>query len=208
MFNWLMPKEISFFDYFERHAAVTIAAAKELVELVNNPIDIHLSAARVKDLEHQGDNETHQCVEALHKTFITPLEREDIFKLISRMDDVLDCIDDAVRCISLYKITHMPQFAPQLADLVLKSTKEVEKAVKSLKNLKNSNEIKAFCLTINHIENESDLVLAKAVVDLFENEKDVKLLIKWKEIYEKMEEAVDDCEDVANIIDGIILEYL
>jgi uncharacterized protein Yka (UPF0111/DUF47 family) len=162
---------------------------------------------RIKELEHRADILTHHCVEALHKIFITPIDREDIYRLISHQDDVIDCIDGAARRIAIYKIVDMPPEAKQLADTVLASTEYVQEAVAGLRNLKNAADIQRCCFQINKVENEADILLSKVLGALFESEKDLRLLIKWKEIYEAMEGATDRCEDVANIIDGIILEH-
>lgn len=208
MLNWLFPREFKFYDLFDKHAEAIVAAAKELRILLRGGADIHLIAVRIKDLEHQGDQITHQCMDALHKVFITPLDRDDIHNLMCRMDDVLDCIDGAARCIAIYKIKEMPPEAMQLAEIVVHSTEYVQQAVKGLRDLKKAPEVQQFCFKINKAENEADVFLSKTIGALFEKEPDTRLLIKWKEIYEKMEEATDMCEDVADIIDGIILELL
>lgn len=208
MFSWLFPREVKFFDFFDKHAEVIVAAAKELRKLLSGGADIPLSVVRIKDLEHQADRITHQCIDSLHKVFITPLDREDIHNLIGRMDDIIDCLDGAARCVAIYKINEMTPEALQLAEVVVQSVEYVQSAVKGLRDLKNAPEIQKYCLKINKSENEADVLLSKTIGSLFEKEKDTRQLIKWKEIYEKMEQATDRCEDVANIIDGIILELV
>ncbi len=208
MLNWLFPREVKFFDLFDKHAETIVAAAKELRTLVSDGADIPLSVVRIKDLEHKADKITHQCIDSLHKVFITPLDRDDIHNLIGRMDDIVDCLDGAARCIAIYKIKEMPKDALQLIQVVVLATEYVQKAVKGLRDLKNAPEIQQYCFKINQAENEADVILSKAIGTLFEKEPDTRLLIKWKEIYEKMEQATDRCEDVANIIDGIILELV
>jgi len=205
MFGKLLPRETSFFDYFEKHAALIVKGAQELIALmINNDL---LKASQIKDIEHEADTITHQCVEALHKTFITPIEREDIHRLISRMDDIIDYIDDAADRLFLYKIQIIKPEAKELTQVLLNATLEVEQAVKGLRHLDKDEAIRKRCININCLENEADSVFRRAVVCLFEEEKDTRTLIKWKEIYEDLESAADRCEDVANIIEGVILEY-
>ena len=207
MFSWLLPKEGKFFDLFDQHAELTVKAAKELFYLVSGQADIPLTVERIKELEHQADNVTHQCIELLHKIFITPIDREDIYALISNMDDIIDCVDGAARRVAIYKIKEMHPEAAKFAHIVVQSAEYVQRAVKGLRNLKNAPEIQNICYEINKFEYEADIYLSKVIGDLFEDEKDLRTLIKWKEIYESMEEATDRCEDVANVLDGIILEH-
>lgn len=208
MFDWLFPKEIKFYEYFDKHAAITLEAARELLHIIKESSDITASVAKIKDLEHKADKVTYNCIESLHKIFITPIDRQEIHKLISSMDDIIDSIDVAARCIATYKITTMKPEAVDLMEVVVKAVKEVQAAVSGLKNVKNAPEIKQHCILVNRAEYDADVLLSKLVGELFENEKDTRTLIKWKEIYEKMEQATDCCEDVANIVDGIILEQL
>ncbi|HXF29383.1 MAG TPA: DUF47 family protein, partial [Chlamydiales bacterium] len=200
MFRWLLPKEFCFFTFFKDHAAVCEKAAMEFAAGSNY--------ATIKELEHQADDITHKCKEALHKTFITPIDRDDIFKLISTMDDIIDNIDTAASRLSLYKIQEPTAEFRLLTHLLEQATKKVSLAVCALPHLKNSAPILQNCIEINSIENEADWVFNEALVNLFNNfSHDPCLVFKWKEIYEIVEEAVDRCEDVANIVEGIILEY-
>lgn len=207
MFGRLLPRETSFFDFFEQHAAMTVQGAQEFLSLATTGANVFAKAKRIKEIEHECDTITHHCVEALHKTFITPIERDDIYRLISKMDDIMDYVEAAAERIALYKLSQMTAEVRDLADVLLRSTQEIEATVKLLRNMENAAEISRKCIDINRLENESDSILRAAVARLFDEEQDTKMIIKWKEIYENLENATDRCEDVANIIEGVVLEH-
>ena len=207
MFGRFLPKETSFFDFFEQHAALTVEGTKEFLSLVTTGANIETKAKRVSDIEHETDVITHRCVEALHKTFITPIDRDNLHRLITRMDDVMDFVEAAAERIALYELTVMTQDVRDLADVLVRAAQQVELATKGLRNLKDPQSILKQCIDINRLENESDQILRRAVARLFKEEKDPIMVIKWKEVYENLENAADRCEDVANIIEGVILEH-
>ena len=207
MFGRFLPQETSFFDFFEQHAALTVEGTKEFLSLVTTGANIETKAKRVSDIEHETDVITHRCVEALHKTFITPIDRDNIHRLITRMDDVMDFVEAAAERIALYELTVMTQDVRDLADVLVRAAQQVELATKGLRNLKDPQSILKQCIDINRLENESDQILRRAVARLFKEEKDPIMVIKWKEVYENLENAADRCEDVANIIEGVILEH-
>jgi predicted phosphate transport protein (TIGR00153 family) len=196
-----------FFDLFEQHASCTREAAGLLAAMVEGGADAGAQAERVKRVEHQGDEITHRLMEHLHQTFITPLDRADIHRLISRLDDVLDLIYSCAERIWLYDITTIEPAARDLAAVLLGTVDEVGGAVRGLRDLKDRETLVAHCTEINRLENEGDRVLRQAVADLFRGNKDPIHVIKWKEIYEYLENAIDRCEDVANVIEGVALEY-
>jgi len=206
MFGRLLPKETSFFDFFDRHAALSEEGAKEFRKLVEVGSSVVSCAKRIKEIEHEADTVTHRCVEALHRTFITPIERDDIYRLISRMDDVLDYVEAAAERISLYEITVMTPEVRELAQVLCKATEKVAVALKGLRDMKNAEPISQACVDVNRLENEGDAILRIAVARLFREETNAIMVIKWKEIYESLESATDRCEDVANIVEGIVLE--
>ena len=206
MLSKLLPREESFFDIFEEHAKVTLECAREFAGIAAHFDQLATRAETIKALEHQADSITHHCVEALHKTFITPLERDDIFRLISGMDDVVDYIDAAADCLTVYKIKEMLPEAKELATVIVNSVLEIEKAVKGLRNMDNIDKIRSNCAEINRLENLGDQLLRQGVGKLFEEQSDVRMIIKWKEILEYLENATDRCEDVANILEGVMLE--
>lgn len=207
MFGRFLPKEKSFFDFFEQHARLTVQGTSELIALVADGKNVEAKARRIADIEHETDVITHRCVEALHKTFITPIDRDSIHRLITRMDDIMDYVEAAAERIALYELTTMTQDVRDLADVLHRAAVEVEQACKHLRDLKNPTKILQLSIDINRLENEGDAILRRAVARLFREEKDPILVIKWKEIYENLEMATDRCEDVANIIEGVVLEH-
>jgi predicted phosphate transport protein (TIGR00153 family) len=207
MFGRFLPRETSFFDFFEQHAQLTIEGTKEFLSLVTTGANVAAKCRRISDIEHETDTITHRCVEALHKTFITPIDRDSIHRLITRMDDVMDYVEAAAERIELYELTVMTADVRDLADALHRAAMQVEAAVRGLRELKNSQATLKLCIDINRLENEADAILRRAVARLFKEEKDPIMVIKWKEVYENLENATDRCEDVANIIEGVILEH-
>jgi len=207
MFGRFLPRETSFFDFFEQHAALTIEGTKEFLSMVTTGANIAAKCRRISDIEHETDTITHRCVEALHKTFITPIDRDSIHRLITRMDDVMDYVEAAAERIELYEITSMTSDVRDMADVLLRSAQQVELAIRGLRQLQNTQQTLKLCIDINRLENEADAILRRSVARLFKEEKDPIMVIKWKEIYENLENASDRCEDVANIIEGVILEH-
>jgi predicted phosphate transport protein (TIGR00153 family) len=203
----LLPRETTFFDFFEQHAALTIEGTKEFLSMVTTGANIAAKCRRISDIEHETDTITHRCVEALHKTFITPIDRDQIHRLITRMDDIMDYVEAAAERIELYELTTMTGDVRDLADALHRAAQQVEGAVRGLRTLKEPQATLKLCIDINRLENETDAILRRSVARLFKDEKDPILVIKWKEIYENLESAADRCEDVANIIEGVILEH-
>jgi len=203
----LLPRETRFFDLFEQHAALTVVGCKEFLALVSTGANVPAKALRIKEIEEETDQITHQCVEALHKTFITPIERDDIHRLITRMDDVMDFVEAASERIALYEITEMPSEVKDLADVLMRAAGEIVHAVAGLRELNHAWKVLQACVDVNRLENEADAILRRAGARLFKEHKDDPIhVIKWKEIYETLETATDRCEDVANTIEGIVLE--
>jgi predicted phosphate transport protein (TIGR00153 family) len=207
MLRRLLPREEDFFGLFERHVALTVEGAREMQRLVQGGQNVRVLAARIKEIEHETDVITHACVERLHKTFITPFDRDDIHRLITRMDDVMDYIESAAIAVMLYELTEMTAPARELADVLLRSTEAVAIAVGGLRHVKQSEGILKACIEVNRLENEGDEILRNALASLFRETKDPLLVLKWKEVYEALENATDRCEDVANIIEGVVLEH-
>jgi predicted phosphate transport protein (TIGR00153 family) len=204
MLKHLLPKEHAFFNNFEEHISLVILACEEFIKLAKPGADIVECAKRIETLEHQTDEITHRCIEALHMTFITPIERTDIQVLIKRLDDIIDSIDGSASRILLYEIKEVRGEAAQLAEVLLKATREIEAALKALRSKKNADLIRQKCIRIYDFENRGDEILQSALIRLFK-ESDPVLIIKWKEIFERLEIAVDRCEDVANTIEGIVI---
>jgi predicted phosphate transport protein (TIGR00153 family) len=207
MFGRFLPRETSFFDFFEQHAALTIEGTKEFLSMVTTGANVAAKCRRISDIEHETDTITHRCVEALHKTFITPIDRDSIHRLITRMDDVMDYVEAAAERIELYEISTMTSDVRDLSDVLHRSAQQVEAAIRELRTLKDTQHTLKLCIDINRLENEADAILRRSVARLFKEERDPIMVIKWKEIYENLENASDRCEDVANIIEGVILEH-
>ena len=207
MFGRLMPRETSFFDFFERHAALTIEGTREFLAVAQGTRPLGPGAKRIKEIEHETDVITHGCVEALHMTFITPIDRNDIYRLITRMDDIMDFMEAASERLALYELEVMRPEIAEMALILVKAAEAMAEALKGLRDMKNAPAILAKCIEINRLENEADAVLRAAVAKLFKEETNPITVIKWKEIFEALEEATDRAEDVANIIEGVILEH-
>ncbi len=206
MFRRMLPRKVCFFDYFEQLAVMIIQACEAFRDLTEGKTDNVEQAGRIKDIEHQADNLTHKCIEEINKTFITPIDRVDIHSLIKRLDDIIDSVDACASRIMLYEITEMRPEAMQLADVLVKAAHELEVALKGLRNLKNAPVIEEKLIAIHQLENDGDTILRAALMRLFKEEDNAIQIIKWKEIFERLEKATDRCEDVANIIEKIVIE--
>jgi predicted phosphate transport protein (TIGR00153 family) len=201
-----MPTEGKFFDLFNQHAELCVKGAKEMVGLMSNFDDLENRVHAIESIEKQADKITYQTVDLLHKTFITPIDRDDIHKLITRQDDILDLLEDAAQTVSLYDLHSVTPEAKRLAELVLACAEKVKEAVSMLHNMDNARQIVSVCEEIDRLESDADHVMRAAMSKLFRDEPDVRNLIKMKAIYEILETVTDRCEDVANIIEGIIVE--
>jgi hypothetical protein len=206
MFGRLMPTEGKFFDLFNQHAELCVKGAKELLALMTHFDNLERRLHEVEVLEKQADKVTYMTIGILHKTFITPIDRDDIHRLITRMDDILDVMEDAAQTVSLYDIQVITPEATRLAELGLACTEKVKEAVGLLHNMNNSRQILEICEEIDRLESDADHVMHAALSKLFRDEPDVRNLIKLKAIYEFLESVTDRCEDVANIIEGIVVE--
>lgn len=206
MFGRLMPNEGKFFELFIQHGELCVKGAKEMVALMTNFDDLENRVHAIESVEKQADKITYATLELLHKTFITPIDRDDIHKLITSMDDILDMLEDAAQTISLYDIKAITPEAKRLAELCLACTERVKTAVGLLHNMDNTAQILAVCEEIDRFESDADHVMRAAMSKLFRDEPDVRNLIKLKAIYEILETVTDRCEDVANIIEAIIVE--
>ena len=201
-----LPRDERFYDLFEASVKKVLEGATQLEQLFKDFKEVPTRVKQIKDVEHEADLITHNTIEMLNRTFVTPLDREDIHNLISSLDDVLDYIDACAQRLNLYKIATTSEEALLLAVILVKSVREVEQAVYTLRRLKGTDTIMKNCIEINRLETEGDTVCRAAVAKLFEPENDPLEVIKWKEIYETLENAIDRCEDVANVLEGIALK--
>ena len=206
MFGRFMPQEGRFFDYFNEHAETIVEGSRELAALMSTFDNLERRAYLIETIEKKADKITHQTVELLHKTFITPLDRDAIHTLITTMDDILDLIEDVANTIFLYDIKAVTPEAQKLAEICVTCAEKVQAAVKLLPQSENAAEIMVLCEEIDKLESDADHVMRAAMAKLFREEPNVLNLIKMKEIYELLETVTDKCEDVANILEGIVVE--
>ncbi len=206
MFGRFMPQEGRFFDYFNEHAQTIVEGSRELAALMANFDDLERRAYSIETIEKKADKITHQTVELLHKTFITPLDRDAIHTLITTMDDILDLIEDVAHTIFLYDIKAVTPEAQKLAEICVACGEKVQAAVKLLPRSENAADVMVLCEEIDRLESDADHVMRAAMAKLFREEPNVLNIIKMKEVYELLETVTDKCEDVANILEGIIVE--
>ena len=209
IFQYFIPKDKKFFPLFEQDSSNLIKLGEKLVEAVNTEDLTRRSELfkDIEDLEHIGDEITHQIHLELSKNFITPFDREDIHHLASAIDDIADYIHGSASRMSLYKVTLITPPIKELAALVLEGCQELDKAIRELRDLKNIRTIADSCVRINSIENKADYVFDNAVGQLFEYEKDAVNLIKYKEVLSALETATDMCEDAANVLESILVKH-
>ena len=203
----LLPRDQRFFDLFTKVAGLNVEAAKALRDVFTEPLECRTYLVdAIKRLEHEADGITHELVTRLDKSFITPLDREDIHLLASRLDDVLDRIDGTARRIAIFRAETAPQGAAVLADVIYRATEQLLKAVKVLENGRAGVVIKA-CIEVKRLEEEGDSAYAEWLGRLFDEEKDPIALMKWKEIYDTLEKTLDQAEDVANVLESIAIKH-
>lgn len=206
MIKKFFPKETDFFGMFEKAALNLNRGATLLVEMMEDFSSSEAKAKAIHDVEQEGDMLTHEVMRRLNKTFLTPIDREDIHSLVSRLDDVLDLIWASADRATLFKVKESTPEAVELSKTILRTTEIITKALSNLKDKKYSY-IQEHCIEINRLENSADKIYREALAKLFMDVKDPILVIKWKDIYEHLEDASDTCEDVANILEGIVLKH-
>lgn len=202
-----IPQDGRFFILFEESAHNAVEVATKLKELLYDWTNVEDKIATIADLEHKGDNVTHHIAEQLHRTFVTPFDREDITMLSHTLDDVTDFIHSAADAMLLYRVSEPTQRAKELADVIVEITVEVERAVAILNKKLDQRQMLKHCVEINRLENVADRIYRSALAELFANATDVVYIMKWREIYEHMETATDRCEDVANVLEGVAIKY-
>lgn len=201
-----IPREEKFFDLFDELADKIEEGGILLTSMLANYDSFDQKLSKLKEIEHEADVITHRTYEKMHKTFLTPLDREDIYALVNKMDSILDMMEASAVRMSLYKIKKPAPAVLHQAKILNEAIIKVKMVVRALRNMKNASRILDACVEINTLENEGDMILRSTMATLFENEKDPIELMKWKEIFERFEEAMDVCEDVSNIVEGIVLK--
>lgn len=206
LFNFLKRDDNGFFQWFEDAASNTLLAAQALREMCynyNNPQDM---VNQLHEYEHRGDEIGHRIYEQLNKTFVTPLDREDIIHLYSAIDDMTDFIHSAADMMVVYKVEEVPPVAKELADCVVACAEEVARAVPHLRKRNELSTMLPSIIQINSLENKADELLRAGLVELFEHPQDVVHIIKWRDIYEEMEEATDRAEDISDVLRGLAIK--
>ena len=206
MLGRLMPREGKFFDLFNAHAERIVEGARELAAMMSRFDELDAHAQRIDGAERAADKITHETITLLHRTFITPFDREQIHGLITKMDDILDLIQDVAESIALYDLRAVTPEAKQLAEICQQSCDRVKSAVALLTNLKDPQAILKSCEEIDRLESDADRVMRGAMSKLFREENDLKQVMKLRVIYVLLESITDRCEDVANVIEGIVIE--
>jgi hypothetical protein len=189
---------------FKEMGIIITEGAELLREMLNNFDDPVGSQRRIKDVEHRGDQQTHDIIKKLNKSFITPFDREDIYALAAALDDILDLIDGSAQRIVMYNVEKPTPESKEMAFIILKGCQTIERALSHLGGT--FEHIAEHCVEVNALENEADRVCREAISRLFDEEKDPIQLIKWKEIYETLEKATDKCEDAANILESVVVK--
>lgn len=207
MVRSIIPRDEVFFDRFEKMCALIVEAAEKLDTMLRDGGPFEAAARRIKTIESEADEQAHRTIEQLHKTFVTPLDRQDILRLTVGLDDILDMTEAASRRMELYGPRRVMEEAMEMAGVLVESTKQVAEMVGLLRTLKKtSNRILELAIEIDRLENEADQVHHRALARMFREESDARELIKWKDILEHIELATDRCEDVSDIVEGIVLE--
>jgi len=199
----LIPREEKFYEMFEALAATGVRAAEELMRLFQEPVDAAAAARRLKTIEHEGDELTRGIIDKLNRSFVTPIDRGDVHALACGLDEIIDHVEVVAHKVSLYDFPAMRPEAAQVAEVIVAATREVEGAIKCLRKFPDA---LVHVREINRLEAEADFICRDALARLLNEEKDVIAIIKWKEIFEVMEGATDRCEDVADIVDGVVVK--
>jgi hypothetical protein len=203
----LIPREKKFFALFEQGTQNALKIAQQLKDMVHIWENVKERVGVINDLEHQGDAITHQIFEQLHRSVITPFDREDIALLAHSLDDVVDFIHAAADALFLYKVERPTHRAKEMVDILVQAVAEVEGAVSEIHDRIGRKQLLKRCVEINRLENMGDTVFRSAMAELFDDSQDFAGLIKWREIYKHMESVIDRCEDIANILEGVALKY-
>jgi predicted phosphate transport protein (TIGR00153 family) len=184
-----------------------VVAAGKLVDLFDNYTDVENKVRRLKDLEHEGDYITHEIIQSLHLTFVTPIDREDIAHLANSLDDVMDFMEAAAKMCFIYRIAKPTERARELASIILKISHSLNEVMPLLHHKEKFSQVLEQCVEINRLENEADVVHHEALAELFDDTPDVINIIKWREVYEHLESATDKAEDVANVLEAVVLKH-
>jgi predicted phosphate transport protein (TIGR00153 family) len=203
----LIPRNYRFFDLLHASAKNLVEAGEVLLDLMEHYQNVEMKVAHIRELEHKGDAITHEIMARLHKTFVTPIEREDIARLADRLDDVMDHVEEATAAMKIYEVSGPTTHSAEMADIVRLMTVKVEEAISRLPDHRRLRDILPYCVELNRLENAADDLLRRAMAELFHSKTAPAEIIKWRDIYRQLEAATDRCEDVANLLEGIVLRH-
>ncbi|QAA34282.1 DUF47 domain-containing protein [Clostridium manihotivorum] len=207
MFN-LSPKNDKFFDLFISFSEIINEAALALDDFVKSPSEANEKYEHLRDIEHKGDDKLHNILDEVNNSFITPIDREDIFIIGKALDDVVDYIEDTAARFMMYNVNEVNENALLISKNIVKASEELILLMKAFKNMKNTTEIKSKIVAVNVLENECDRIFRESMKTLFSGEtKEIKIII-WKDIYEALEYAIDSCEKLANVIEGVVTKHV
>lgn len=207
MLGKLLPRsKTDFFGLFARHARLTREAAGALRAQLDDLAHAEEHSNRIRGLEHEADALCQEAMENLHRTFITPIDRADLHALASRLDDITDHVESASQRLWLYRIRTATPELREMVEILCRATDAVRETVEALSGRRDGDRIRGLCRAVKDVEKQNDRLLRRATAKLFDEEQDAKTLIKWKEIYDSLESAIDGCEDVANVVEGVVLE--
>jgi predicted phosphate transport protein (TIGR00153 family) len=204
--SWLLPKEKYFFDMIEQQSKNVLQGVDALVIMLEHYNEIEKKRDTIKKIENEGDKMVHDIFSELNKTFITPIDREDITKLTSSLDDILDNLEAVSERLIIYEIKKPPKYMLEFAQILQKATQNVNEGIHLLRNFKDAKQIRGYCREVHTMENEGDILTRRAAAELF-TKKDPIEIIKIKELYDDLEAAIDRCEDVADVIGDILVKY-
>lgn len=206
MLSRLLPQRTEFFDLFSQHAACSVEGAHLLRDFLKSTVSAEEQARRIRKVEHQADEICQRTMEMLHRSFITPIDRTDIHRISTRLDDIMDHIEATSQRVWLYEVGQSTQEANEMTEHLISATTAVKAVVDALAARRDAPAIRKLCADVKAAEKENDRLLRRATARMFREEQDPKNLIKWKEIYDDIESAIDCCDDVANVVEGVVLE--
>ncbi|OBR94798.1 MULTISPECIES: DUF47 domain-containing protein [Clostridium] len=200
------PKEDKFYEFFVQTANIAYTEAKLLLDFLNNLENSEENLKKLKEVEHEGDKKQHEILEQLNKTFITPIDREDIYAIANDMDNIIDYMESTASRFVMFNVNECTEDAISLSKMIVQCCKELIIIMEELKNMKTSKQLSKKIIEVNRIEEEGDVVSRKAIGDIFRKDIEVIDVIKWREIYQYLEDTLDACEDLANVIEGVVMK--
>ncbi|AZV56239.1 DUF47 family protein [Clostridium sp. AWRP] len=200
------PKEDKFYEFFVQTANIAYTEAKLLLDFLNNLENSEENLKKLKEVEHEGDKKQHEILEQLNKTFITPIDREDIYAIANDMDNIIDYMESTASRFVMFNVNECTEDAISLSKMIVQCCKELIIIMEELKNMKTSKQLSKKIIEVNRIEEDGDVVSRKAIGDIFRKDIEVIDVIKWREIYQYLEDTLDACEDLANVIEGVVMK--